>query len=121
MPNRTKFILLVSEAPRRVHTVFFRLSMACDRRACAVCSGPEPPSNTSLPGRALPPQGIDWRDARAGACNANRNPVQPSFYDGISVDPLEVLFVKVKGSMRQAEWPHVLQVRRVAARPAKCR
>lgn len=55
-------------------------------------------------------QGIDWRDKRAVGCNAGRNPIQESFYDGVNVDPLEVLFVKVKASMRDARWPHVLQV-----------
>ena len=43
-------------------------------------------------------------------CNAGRNPIQEAFYDGVNVDPLEVLFVKVKASMRDARWPHVLQV-----------
>lgn len=55
-------------------------------------------------------QGIDWRDKRARGCNAGRNPIQDSFYDGINVDPLEVLFVKVKASMRDAKWSHVMQV-----------
>ncbi|KAK9817964.1 hypothetical protein WJX72_005006 [[Myrmecia] bisecta] len=54
-------------------------------------------------------QGLDWRDSRASACNANFNPVQQSFYDGINVDPLEVLFIKVKDSMKAAGWGHVAQ------------
>lgn len=57
-------------------------------------------------------QGIDWRDKRAKGCNAGRNPIQESFYDGINVDPLEVLFVKVKASMRDAKWSHVLQAKK---------
>lgn len=56
-------------------------------------------------------QGIDWRDSRAQGCNAGRNPIQESFYDGVNADPLEVLFVKVKNSMHAARWQHVLQVR----------
>jgi len=56
------------------------------------------------------PQGVDWRDKRAVGCNAGRNPIQESFYDGVNADPLEVLFVKVKASMRDARWSHVLQV-----------
>jgi hypothetical protein len=55
-------------------------------------------------------QGVDWRDPRAQGCNAGRNPIQESFYDGVNADPLEVLFVKVKASMHQAHWQHVLQV-----------
>lgn len=60
-------------------------------------------------------QGVDWRDPRAGACNGVRNPIQQNFYDGINADPLEVLFIKVKSSMRQAGWEHVTQVRRSTA------
>lgn len=56
-------------------------------------------------------QGVDWRDPRAAACNGARNPVQQNFYDGINVDALEVLFIKVKASMRRAGWDHVAQVR----------
>ena len=54
---------------------------------------------------------MDWRDARTSACNGNRNPIQQDFYDGINADPLEVLFIKVKASMRQAGWGHVTKVR----------
>lgn len=54
-------------------------------------------------------QGVDWRDSRAQGCNAGRNPIQESFYDGVNADPLEVLFVKVKNSMHAARWQHVLQ------------
>ena len=56
-------------------------------------------------------QGVDWRDARTSACNGNRNPIQQDFYDGINADPLEVLFIKVKSSMRQAGWGHVTKAR----------
>ena len=54
---------------------------------------------------------MDWRDPKAAGCNAGRNPIQESFYDGVNADPLEVMFVKVKASMRDARWPHVMQVR----------
>ena len=54
---------------------------------------------------------MDWRDARTSACNGNRNPIQQDFYDGINADPLEVLFIKVKASMRQAGWGHVTKAR----------
>ena len=54
---------------------------------------------------------MDWRDTRTSACNGNRNPIQQDFYDGINADPLEVLFIKVKASMRQAGWGHVTKAR----------
>ena len=70
-------------------------------------------------------QGVDWRDARTSACNGNRNPIQQDFYDGINADPLEVLFIKVKASMRQAGWGHVTKARALArsttaSRPRPC-
>ena len=40
-------------------------------------------------------QGLDWRDPAVPACNAGLNPIQEGFYDGINVNPLEVLFIKV--------------------------
>lgn len=40
-------------------------------------------------------QGLDWRDPSLPACNAGLNPIQEGFYDGIDVNPLEVLFIKV--------------------------
>ncbi|MCJ1464019.1 hypothetical protein MMC07_002629 [Pseudocyphellaria aurata] len=40
-------------------------------------------------------QGLDWREPQANACNAGLNPIQNLFYDGINVNPLEVLFIKV--------------------------
>lgn len=70
------------------------------RRHSAVCEVP-----------SCAQQGVDWRDPRAAACNGARNPIQQNFYDGINADPLEVLFIKVKGSMRRAGWDHVTQVR----------
>ena len=53
---------------------------------------------------------MDWRDpaVTARACNGELNPLQPGFNDGISVSPMEVMFIKVKASMRAAgNWPHV--------------
>lgn len=41
-------------------------------------------------------QGLDWRDAGAHLCNAQLNPIQQGLYDGISVNPLEVMFIKVQ-------------------------
>ena len=48
---------------------------------------------------ALLPQGVDWRDAavRALHCNQGRNPLSgDGWNDGVNVDPLEVMFVKVR-------------------------
>ncbi|KAL4459147.1 hypothetical protein ABPG75_014012 [Micractinium tetrahymenae] len=55
-------------------------------------------------------QGVDWRDPAVTrrACNGELNPLQPGFNDGINVEPLEVMFIKVKAAMRAAgNWPHV--------------
>ena len=41
-------------------------------------------------------QGVDWRAPEAAACNEMRNPFVPHYNDGIPINPLEVLFVKVK-------------------------
>ena len=49
-------------------------------------------------------QGVDWRDPRAHGCNAGRNPIQESFYDGVNADPLEVLFVKIKAFQLDSNW-----------------
>lgn len=52
-------------------------------------------------------QGVDWHGM--SDCNGGINPLQLSAYDGINVDPLEVMFVKVKASMQAAGWGHVVQ------------
>ena len=94
---------------------------------------PALPTMLLPPGNPTPhPQGVDWRDPAVTrrACNGELNPLQPGFNDGVSVDPLEVMFVKVKAAMRAAgNWPHVtaavkyaqwlqLQAREAAARAA---
>lgn len=53
-------------------------------------------------------QGVDWRDhaVQRRPCNAGRSALDFSgANDGVNVDPLEVMFVKVKKRMRS--WPHV--------------
>lgn len=53
---------------------------------------------------------MDWRDPAVTqrACNGGLSPLQPGFNDGLSVEPMEVMFVKVKAAMRAAgNWPHV--------------
>ncbi|KAL4425923.1 hypothetical protein ABPG75_009939 [Micractinium tetrahymenae] len=55
-------------------------------------------------------QGVDWRDvtARQLRCNGAYDPVAHTGWNaGINVDPLEVMFVKIKGYQRAAGWPHV--------------
>jgi len=34
------------------------------------------------------------------------NPLQPGFHDGTDIDPFEIMFIKVKRSMREARWRH---------------
>ncbi|EFN53576.1 hypothetical protein CHLNCDRAFT_136762 [Chlorella variabilis] len=54
-------------------------------------------------------KGVDWRDpaVQDHACNGELNPLQPGFNDGINVEPLEVMFIKVKAAMLAAgNWPH---------------
>jgi hypothetical protein len=60
-------------------------------------------------GTHFPSQGVDWRDpaVQDHACNGELNPLQPGFNDGINVDPLEVMFIKVKAAFLAAgNWPH---------------
>eukprot|EP00884_Botryococcus_braunii_P008291 jgi/Botrbrau1/17463/Bobra.0054s0050.1 len=54
-------------------------------------------------------QGLDWREAGAQHCNEQLNPIQEGLYDGISINPLEVMFVKVKRAMLEAGWEQVRQ------------
>jgi hypothetical protein len=54
-------------------------------------------------------QGVNWRDPALAdeACNGELNPLQPGFNDGVNVEPLEVMFIKVKAAMLAAgNWPH---------------
>lgn len=48
-------------------------------------------------------------------CNGGLNPLQPSFNDGIDVNPFEVLFIKVKESFLKGEgWVHAKAATRIA-------
>jgi hypothetical protein len=43
---------------------------------------------------------VDWRDQRFHACNGKYSPINTrSAYDGIDIDPLEVMFIKYKDSI----------------------
>lgn len=67
-------------------------------------------------------QGMDW--SRRGqlatiediGCNADMNPIQPGFYDGTDVDPMEVMFVKVKSAFLEAvpAWPSAVRANRLS-------
>ena len=41
-------------------------------------------------------QGIDWREKENWNCNERFSPYAEHHYDGLSLDPLEVVFVKVR-------------------------
>ncbi|KXZ52810.1 hypothetical protein GPECTOR_8g196 [Gonium pectorale] len=44
-------------------------------------------------------QGLDWRDKANWACNGRLSPQSELTYDGLSLDPMEVMFVKVKQAL----------------------
>ncbi|KAA6422349.1 MAG: hypothetical protein FRX49_07819, partial [Trebouxia sp. A1-2] len=50
-------------------------------------------------------QGADWRDKDNWNCNAGLNPYAVDAYDGVNLNPLEVVFIKVKSFLLQADWP----------------
>ncbi len=41
---------------------------------------------------------MDWRDKRNHNCNGRWNPTGTFYNDGLDVDPLEVMFVKVRAA-----------------------
>lgn len=63
-------------------------------------------------------QGINWQSARhlvdVYGCNGDLNPLQPGFYDGTDVGPMEVLFVKVKESFLRAHWPSATKAEKLS-------
>ncbi|KAK9848558.1 hypothetical protein WJX84_002458 [Apatococcus fuscideae] len=54
-------------------------------------------------------QGVDWSDEHNWGCNSRVNPQGEGYYDGISLDPLEVMFVKFKRVLVQNKWANVIQ------------
>eukprot|EP01025_Chloroclados_australasicus_P029266 TRINITY_DN2918_c0_g1_i12.p2 TRINITY_DN2918_c0_g1~~TRINITY_DN2918_c0_g1_i12.p2 ORF type:complete len:195 (-),score=19.75 TRINITY_DN2918_c0_g1_i12:1599-2183(-) len=52
-------------------------------------------------------QGVDWRNKDTWACNDRTNPSGQYYYDGISLHPFEVLFVKVKDHLLYNRWDFV--------------
>ena len=63
-------------------------------------------------------QGIDWQAARhmvdSYGCNGDLNPLQPGFYDGTDVDPMEVMFIKVKRAFLKAQWPSATKAEKLS-------
>ncbi|MEW5312893.1 MAG: hypothetical protein WDW38_004491 [Sanguina aurantia] len=48
-------------------------------------------------------QGVNWRDKKNWDCNQRYSPQGENYYDGITLDPMEVMFVKVKSFTLQNE------------------
>ncbi|KAL3154058.1 hypothetical protein ABBQ32_013603 [Trebouxia sp. C0010 RCD-2024] len=49
-------------------------------------------------------QGVDWRDRSNWKCNAGFSPYAENHYDGLSIEPLEAVFVKVKSYLLDLQW-----------------
>ena len=49
-------------------------------------------------------QGVDWRDKSNWRCNAGFSPYAENHYDGLSIEPLEAVFVKVKSFLLDLQW-----------------
>lgn len=49
-------------------------------------------------------QGVDWRDKSNWQCNAGFSPYAENHYDGLSIEPLEAVFVKVKSYLLDLQW-----------------
>lgn len=63
-------------------------------------------------------QGIDWLSTRhlvdIYGCNGDLNPLQPGFYDGTDVDPMEVMFIKVKSAFLDTRWPSATKAEKLS-------
>eukprot|EP00892_Ulva_mutabilis_P003130 jgi/Ulvmu1/12818/UM097_0047.1 len=53
-------------------------------------------------------QGVDWRDKSVWECNAAENPFNYARVDGVSLAPMELMFVKVKHNMVLLNYPSAL-------------
>ncbi|KAK9787128.1 hypothetical protein WJX73_004056 [Symbiochloris irregularis] len=49
-------------------------------------------------------KGLDWRNQTNWSCNNELNPYAEYAYDGITLNPMEVIFPKVKGFHLDGEW-----------------
>lgn len=57
-------------------------------------------------------QGIDWKNTETWQCNQRVPPDLEGHYDGISLNPYEVVFVPVKAAYADARWSFVEQADR---------
>ena len=57
-------------------------------------------------------QGVDWRNTETWQCNQRVPPDLENHYDGVSLNPYEVMFVPVKSSYADARWSFVEQADR---------
>eukprot|EP00892_Ulva_mutabilis_P002781 jgi/Ulvmu1/12503/UM009_0158.1 len=51
--------------------------------------------------------GVDWRDQQFWGCNGDVNPFNYALEDAVGLAPMELMFVKVKGIMREVGCPSV--------------
>eukprot|EP00892_Ulva_mutabilis_P000758 jgi/Ulvmu1/10683/UM067_0008.1 len=51
--------------------------------------------------------GVDWRDRQFWGCNGDANPFNYALEDPVGLAPMELMFVKVKGMMREVGCPSV--------------
>lgn len=52
--------------------------------------------------------GLDWRKSQSHNCNQKLNPGPQFMYDGIFLNPLETMFIKVKSLHSKAKWGNVV-------------
>ncbi|PNH12741.1 LIM domain and RING finger protein [Tetrabaena socialis] len=57
-------------------------------------------------------QGVDWRNKTNWGCNGRSSPQSELTYDGVSLDPHEVMFVKVKEALLQRNISYALKAAR---------
>ncbi|KAL4428545.1 hypothetical protein ABPG75_002634 [Micractinium tetrahymenae] len=57
-------------------------------------------------------QGVDWADRANWKCNKQANPYGEYYLDGVSLNPFEVLFVKVKERVLQNDWSFAVQAKK---------
>jgi hypothetical protein len=51
-------------------------------------------------------QGVDWLDRKNWGCNSRVNPYGEYYYDGITLNPFEVMFVKTKEALLANQWTY---------------
>jgi hypothetical protein len=56
--------------------------------------------------------GVDFRRPENNNCNRGTNPLPMRFHNGVSLDALEVMFIKYKRRFLKDKWDHVLRAQR---------